>query len=99
MPVTRDDAQDLQRPTLSELEQVSAALARFRTDDLRNAVRRYVRTEKAHGMPPETVLARLKVLVGGIPPSRFGSDYTLEIQRALVSAVVAWCISAYYDEP
>jgi hypothetical protein len=99
MPVTRDDAQDLQRPTLSELEQVSAALARFSRDELRNAVRHYARTEKARGAPPETVLARLKVLVNGIPPSRWGSDYNLEIQRALVSAVVTWCISAYYDEP
>jgi hypothetical protein len=100
---TREDPQAEPFRSPSELEPVSAALARLplheaAVNELRSAICTYVRTQKARGAPPEIVLGRVKGLVQTLPLSRWGSSYALEIHRELMAVVVAWCISAYYGE-
>jgi len=103
MQPTQQDQQAESFHGSPELEPVSAALARLplheaAVNELRLAIRTYVREQKANGAPPQTVLGCIKPVVQSFPLSRWSSDYAVEIQRELMAVVVGWCISDYYDE-
>lgn len=96
LPAGTPDVPDALRRALAL---ATAAANEAATDDsLRGAVRDYVRTLRARGLPPETVVVAVK---SAVQRSTRGLTPTYHERRdaaQLLDRVVRWCIEDYFGD-